>query len=211
MIGPNILVTPIVEQGHTSRKVYLPQGNWYYFHTGVKFGPGTHLLENIGLTDKVPLFIKEGFAMIAQDTTNVVNTKQLGNTFKMLSGMRYDTRRSNSTTKVYESAGAMLSIKDYNDDPLIDLCEREGCEYAFTMTARISQAERSLEIDFLYVGGPRLNEEVRFNEIHFTLDTEIIVIKLANDLVVTGPKRVTIPIPKTSATHLSREAIVTEE
>lgn len=138
MIGPNILVTPIVEQGHTSRKVYLPQGNWYYFHTGVKFGPGTHLLENIGLTDKVPLFIKEGFAMIAQDTTNVVNTKQLGNTFKMLSGMRYDTRRSNSTTKVYESAGAMLSIKDYNDDPLIDLCEREGCEYAFTMTARIS-------------------------------------------------------------------------
>ena len=101
MIGPNILVTPILQQGQTSRKVYLPQGNWYYFHTGVKYGPGTHLLENVALTDKVPLFIKEGFAMIAQDTTNVVNTKQLGNTFKILSGMRYDTRRSNATTKVY--------------------------------------------------------------------------------------------------------------
>jgi len=67
--------------------VYLPQGNWYYFHTGVKYGPGTHLLENVALTDKVPLFIKEGFAIIAQDTTNVVNTKQLGNTFKILSGI----------------------------------------------------------------------------------------------------------------------------
>ena len=53
-----MLVTPIVEEGKTSRKIYLPQSNWYHFHTGLKYGPGTHLLENVALTDKVPLFIK---------------------------------------------------------------------------------------------------------------------------------------------------------
>lgn len=115
-----MLVTPIVEAGTTSRKIYLPETNWYYFHSGVKFSPGTHLLENIGLTDLVPIFVREGFVMISQDTTNVVNTKQLGNSFVFLSGMRYDTRRSNATTKVYESVGTMLSIKDYNDDFLVD-------------------------------------------------------------------------------------------
>lgn len=82
--------------------------------------------------------------MIAQDTTNVVNTKQLGNTFKILSGMFYDTRRSNATTKVYEAIGGMLSIKDYNDDNLVELCVREGCQYDFQMIARISSTSRTL-------------------------------------------------------------------
>lgn len=133
--------------------------------------------------------------MIAQDTTNVVNTKQLGNTFKILSGMMYSTRRSNATTKIYESAGVLLSIKDYNDDALIDLCLRDGCVYAFNMVASISASSRTLEITFEYIGGLRLNEQVFFNEIHFTLDTEIIVIKLDQPLEVYGPKKFNIPIP----------------
>jgi hypothetical protein len=63
------------------------------------------------------------------------------------------------------------------------------------MVARISSGSRTLELDFGYAGGFRLNEQVLFNEIHFTLDTEIIVIKLTEVIEVTGPKRVTIPIP----------------
>ena len=74
------------------------------------------------------------------------------------------------------------------------------------MVARISSASRTLEIDFGYVGGLRLNEQVLFNEIHFTLDTEIIVIKLTEPLEVTGPKRVTIPIPA-QASNLKVEEI----
>lgn len=123
MIGPNILVTPIVEQGKTSRPIYLPETNWYYFHSGVKYAPGTHIISN-ELTDLVPMFIREGFVMVSQNTQNVVNTKQLGNSFIISSGLRYDTRRSNATTKVYESVGSVLSIKNYNDDALVDLCFR---------------------------------------------------------------------------------------
>lgn len=70
------------------------------------------------------------------------------------------------------------------------------------MVARISSGSRTLELDFGYVGGFRLNEQVLFNEIHFTLETEIIVIKLTEVIEVTGPKRVTIPIPS-SATNVN--------
>lgn len=160
LIGPNVLVTPILEAGQTSRKIYLPSTNWYYFHSGVKFSPGTHLLTNIGLTDLVPIFVKEGFVMISQDSSEVLNTKQLGNTFTFLSGMRYDTRRSNATTKVFESVGTMLSINNYHDDALVDLCYREGCEYVINMVARLSGSSRTLEIDFTYLGGPKLNQQV---------------------------------------------------
>lgn len=92
----------------------------------------------------MPIFVREGFAMISQDTTNVFNTKQLNNRFTVLAGMRYDTRRSNSTTKVFEAVGAVLSIKDYNDDAIIDRCEREGCEYIINMIARLTGADRTL-------------------------------------------------------------------
>jgi alpha-glucosidase (family GH31 glycosyl hydrolase) len=44
MIGPNILVTPILEQGKTSRNIYLPETSWYCFHTGVKYTSGTHFI-----------------------------------------------------------------------------------------------------------------------------------------------------------------------
>lgn len=206
LLGGNVLVTPILEPGVTSRKIYLPQTNWYYFHSGVKYAPGTHLLENIGLTDLVPIFIREGFAMISQDTTNVVNTKQLNNRFTVLAGMRYDTRRSNSTTKVFEAVGAVLSIKDYNDDVIIDLCEREGCEYIINMIARLTGSDRTLEIDFTYLGGLRLNEQVIIEEIHLGLDTEIIVIPMQDKPIeVTGPRRVTIPIPPAATHNLQAE------
>lgn len=160
LIGANLLVAPIVEQGQTSRKVYLPQSNWYDFHTGKKYTPGTHLLQNIGLTDLVPIFVREGFVMISQDTTNVVNTKQLNNRYTILSGMRYDTRRSNATTKIYEAVGGALSVKDLNDEPLVDRCLKEGCEYVINLLARITNTERTLELDFGYAGGLRLNEQM---------------------------------------------------
>lgn len=74
------------------------------------------------------------------------------------------------------------------------------------MVARISSGSRTLELDFGYVGGFRLNEQVLFNEIHFTLDTEIILIKLTEVIEVTGPKRVTIPIlPSTMNSNLQTE------
>jgi len=82
--------------------------------------------------------------MIRQDVTNVVNTKQLDNHFQLLSGLAYDPRRSNATHKVYESFGSVLSIKDYNNDTLVELCVAQGCNYELTFVASISSVSRTL-------------------------------------------------------------------
>jgi hypothetical protein len=71
--------------------------------------------------------------------------------------MRYDSRRSNSSHQVYESLGAILAIKDYNDNSLVDICYREGCDYIFAAVASISSTSRTLELDINYIGGVRLN------------------------------------------------------
>jgi len=67
MIGSSLLVTPIVEQGKTSRSIYLPEGNWLHYHSGKIYKAGTQLIENVKLTDKVPLFLREGHILYEQN------------------------------------------------------------------------------------------------------------------------------------------------
>jgi len=101
-----------------------------------------------------------------------VNTQQLDNKFLLSTGLYYDTRRSNTTHQVYEAVGAILSIKDYNDDILVDTCYREGCEYIVTAIASITPTTRTLELDVNYLGGLRLNQQIFLSGINFAFGNE---------------------------------------
>jgi len=109
--------------------------------------------------------------------------------------MRYDTRRSNTTTKIYESVGTILSIKDYNDDSLVELCFREGCNYVVTGIASISSTSRTLEIDVNYFGGLRLNQQIFFTGLNFSFGNEIFELRFESPVEITGPRKVTVTIP----------------
>ncbi|WP_370263901.1 TIM-barrel domain-containing protein [Limnobacter sp.] len=59
MLGPNVLVAPVVEQGATSRNVYLPQGCWKHMDTGMQFmGPRDVTVP--APIDSLPYFFKCG-------------------------------------------------------------------------------------------------------------------------------------------------------
>lgn len=66
------------------------------------------------------------------------------------------------------------------------------------LTAQISSSARTLEIDITYVGGLSLRQEIFINELHLTLDNEVILMPLEKPLSITGPKRVNYPIPAPS-------------
>ncbi|MES2638454.1 MAG: TIM-barrel domain-containing protein [Myxococcota bacterium] len=60
LLGPWLLVAPILTEGATSRAVYLPEGRWFAFDTGVVYdGPAT-----VTLTDQplaaLPIFVRAG-------------------------------------------------------------------------------------------------------------------------------------------------------
>src|SRR4029453_5560887 len=57
--GRNILVAPIVEKGATTRKVYLPQGDWYDFWTNEKLKGGEEISREVDL-GTIPLFVRAG-------------------------------------------------------------------------------------------------------------------------------------------------------
>ena len=57
MVGDELLVAPVVQEGQNTRAVYLPAGEWIDFWNGVEYaGKRTILVE--APIDKLPLFVK---------------------------------------------------------------------------------------------------------------------------------------------------------
>ena len=59
MFGPSILVAPVVEEGARTRRLYLPEGEWYDWYTEELYEGGRYI-ETPAPLDKVPLFVRAG-------------------------------------------------------------------------------------------------------------------------------------------------------
>ena len=59
LFGPSILVNPVTEPGATARGVYLPQGRWYDFWTGISDQGGRSTSAPAPI-DRLPLFVRSG-------------------------------------------------------------------------------------------------------------------------------------------------------
>ena len=62
LFGESMLVCPLTYEEGTSRKVYLPQGRWYNFFTGMAV-EGGRTMETEAAYNEIPVFVKDG-AMI---------------------------------------------------------------------------------------------------------------------------------------------------
>ena len=59
LVGENLLVAPVLEQGATKKMVYLPEGEWYDYWTGEKITGGKYFLRDAPI-DLCPMYLKEG-------------------------------------------------------------------------------------------------------------------------------------------------------
>jgi alpha-glucosidase (family GH31 glycosyl hydrolase) len=58
-LGRDLLVAPVVEEGATSRRLYLPHGRWCDFWTGAEVD-GNQWLETPVALDRIPVFVRAG-------------------------------------------------------------------------------------------------------------------------------------------------------
>lgn len=59
LFGDNLLVAPIVDQGVTSKNIYLPDGEWIDFFFGAQ-RPGARTISYSAGVDDIPVFVKSG-------------------------------------------------------------------------------------------------------------------------------------------------------
>jgi alpha-glucosidase (family GH31 glycosyl hydrolase) len=57
--GRDLLVAPVVEQGATSRQLYLPRGAWFDFWTGERHEGGREITRTVDL-ETTPLYVRAG-------------------------------------------------------------------------------------------------------------------------------------------------------
>jgi alpha-glucosidase (family GH31 glycosyl hydrolase) len=60
--GRSVLVAPVVEQGATTRRVYLPKGGWYDFWTSERIAGGREVSSPVDL-ETMPLYVRAGSIM----------------------------------------------------------------------------------------------------------------------------------------------------
>ena len=59
LLGPDLLVAPVLAPGATARNVYLPQGGWYDWHTGELLEGCRYLLTTTPM-DRIPIYARAG-------------------------------------------------------------------------------------------------------------------------------------------------------
>lgn len=79
MFGDALLISPVVEQGATRQKVYLPAGNWHDFNTGQLFVGGREYEVPVDATNwsDVPVFVRDGSMVASQQLQQYVDEHQI--------------------------------------------------------------------------------------------------------------------------------------
>jgi len=67
MMGEDMLIAPVVS-GESSRKFYLPEGNWFDLWTSEKYAGKKEYTQDVPL-DRIPVFVKEGTILPLAKTT----------------------------------------------------------------------------------------------------------------------------------------------
>ncbi|MDA1186171.1 MAG: DUF5110 domain-containing protein [Acidobacteria bacterium] len=76
--GRDMLIAPVVEQGATSRRVYLPRGRWYDFWTNMPVDGGREVTRAVDLAT-IPIYVRAGAIIpttdVAQTTTGLLGRR----------------------------------------------------------------------------------------------------------------------------------------
>lgn len=80
MLGPDLLVAPILRQGAVARSVYLPRGTWFNFWTRERHEGGQHVVAQAPL-EIIPLFVRAGAIIpmaavqqyVGENETGIIN------------------------------------------------------------------------------------------------------------------------------------------
>jgi alpha-D-xyloside xylohydrolase len=117
MFGPALLVAPVVEQGMTSRAVYLPAGtDWYNFWTNERLHGGQTITVSAPI-DTLPLFVRAGSILPMGVPVENTNEKQALSEVRVYPGAdgSFDLYSDDGTTYAYERGEMQITHLAWSD------------------------------------------------------------------------------------------------
>ena len=137
MLGENLLVAPIENEGQNEKLIYLPEGEWVDLFWGAK-RPGNSLITYYAGLDAIPVFVKMGSII----PMNLNEDYEFGETV----GNSTDSY-VNFTYRIYPEGSITYDYYDYVSQAQLQLVVQENYENG-TITAQVPgmSSSRSLQI-----------------------------------------------------------------
>lgn len=104
MLGDTLLIAPILKPKAIRRTVYLPEGDWYNYHTNERYHGGTLVRVEAPL-DYIPIFVKSGTVLPLWDTLQHL-------TNPAIETLKLRVYTDSGETTLYEDAGEGLSYRE---------------------------------------------------------------------------------------------------
>ncbi len=117
MFGPALLVAPVVEQGMTTRQVYLPAGaDWYNFWTNERLKGGQTITVSAPI-DTLPLFVRAGSILPLGVPVESTNERQAIAELRVYPGAdaSFDLYNDDGTTYAYETGAMEITQLRWSD------------------------------------------------------------------------------------------------
>jgi alpha-D-xyloside xylohydrolase len=117
MFGPAFLVAPVVEQGATTRKVYLPAGSdWYNYWTNERV-KGGQTIEVAAPIDTIPLFVRAGSILPLGSAVESTHQQQAIEHVRVYPGSNanFTLFSDDGTTYAYEKGAGSVTRLHWDD------------------------------------------------------------------------------------------------
>ena len=117
MFGPALLVAPVVEQGATTREVYLPAGtDWYNYWTNEKLHGGQTVTVKAPI-DTIPLFVRAGSILPLGAPVESTHAKQAIAKVKVYPGAdgQFTLYNDDGVTYAYEKGDRQITTLRWQD------------------------------------------------------------------------------------------------
>jgi alpha-glucosidase len=147
LVGANLLVAPILDEGATSRTVYLPAGEWYDFWTDERLEGGRNLTVDAPLS-KLPLFVRAGAVIVAQPVV-----QHTGEMSGVPLEFRVYLKDGQAAGEVYEDDGASFGYQAGEYRRTTITAKGQGGRVAISTWAEGSYASPRPEPTVTVIGG----------------------------------------------------------
>jgi alpha-D-xyloside xylohydrolase len=117
MFGPSLLVAPVLEQGATTREVYLPAGtDWYNYWTNERVQGGQRTTVQSPI-DTIPLFVRAGSILPLGAAVESTHDKQSLEKIKVYPGAdsTFTLYNDDGTTYAYEKGDRQITMLRWDD------------------------------------------------------------------------------------------------
>lgn len=180
LLGENILVAPVVEQGKNYRAIYVPEGSWIDYWTKKEVKGGKVILKDAPI-DICPMYIKKGAIIPNWPIQNYIGENKIEE-------LTLDIYLGNGRYEHYEDDGESYKYRvgEYNLYEIIQLEEENLVNIKIVKKHRgYSSRYKTIKILFNSLGikkitfnGKNLEFEEKQNKICFTIDANEGEIKL---------------------------------